>query len=112
MKKFTMLDAAAIILWLLPAAYLLYVYSSLPATLPVHFGIDGTPDRYGHKSEMLTGVFILMGASAFVYVLLNFLPAIDPKKMVKYGEATFKKMALGLVFFLSALPIAIFFATA
>lgn len=111
MKKFTMLDAAAIVLWILPGAYLLYVYSSLPATVPVHFGIDGTPDRYGHKTEMLTGVFILMGASAFVYMLLNMLPAIDPKKMVKYGEATFQKMALGLVLFLSTLTIAIIFAT-
>jgi len=49
--------------------------------------------------------------AAFVYFLLKFLPAIDPKKYVKYGEATFQKLALGLVLFMSALGIAIAYAT-
>jgi uncharacterized membrane protein len=111
MKKFNSLDAAAIVIWLLPAAYLLYVYSSLPATVPVHFGIDGTPDRYGSRGEFLVTFFILTGTSFFLYLLMKVLPAIDPKKMVKFGEATFQKMALGLVLFLSVLTIAIIFST-
>lgn len=111
MKKFNALDAAALVIWLLPVAYVAYIYSSLPVSVPVHFGIDGNPDRYGSRAEFIGTQAILMGTSVFVYLLLKFLPAIDPKKMVKYGEATFQKMALGLVLFLSALTIAIAFST-
>ncbi|HTD39571.1 MAG TPA: DUF1648 domain-containing protein, partial [Mucilaginibacter sp.] len=101
MKKYNLMDAAAMMIWLLPVAYIAYIYPSLPASVPVHFGIDGTPDRYGSRGEFLTTESILMGMSAFVYLLLKFLPAIDPKKYVKYGEATFQKLALGLVFFMT-----------
>jgi uncharacterized membrane protein len=111
MKKYNLMDAAAMMIWLLPVAYIAYIYPSLPASVPVHFGIDGTPDRYGSRGEFLTTESILMGMSAFVYLLLKFLPAIDPKKYVKYGEATFQKLALGLVFFMTVLNIAIAFAT-
>ena len=53
----------------------------------------------------------MIGMPAFVYLLMKFLPAIDPKKQVKYGEATFQKLGLGLVLFLTALNIVIIFAT-
>jgi uncharacterized membrane protein len=111
MKKLNSMDVAALALWLLPVAYVAYIYSSLPASVPVHFDIDGKPDRYGSRGEFLALQGVLMGMSAFVYLLLKFLPAIDPKKYVKYGEATFQKLALGLVLFLAALDIAIAYAT-
>ncbi len=112
MKKFTITDGAALVIWLLPAAYLLFIYSSLPQIVPLHYGFNGNVDRYGNKSEFLAGPCVLMGASALVYLLLKFLPAIDPKKQVKYGEATFQKIALGIVVFMAALDIVIIFATA
>jgi len=111
MKKFNSLDIAALVLWLLPVVYVMYIYSSLPLSVPVHFGLEGKPDRYGSRGEFLTTQGILMGMSAFVYFLLKFLPAIDPKKYVKYGEATFQKLALGIVLFMAALDIAIAYAT-
>ncbi|MBS1519350.1 MAG: SdpI family protein [Bacteroidetes bacterium] len=111
MKNFNSMDMAALVLWLLPVAYVAYIYSSLPASVPVHFDIDGKPNGYGTKGEFLGTQGIVMGMSAFVYLLLKFLPAIDPKKYVKYGEATFQKLALGLVLFLAALDIAIAYAT-
>lgn len=111
MKKFNSMDIAALIIWLLPMAYAAYIYSSLPSSVPIHFDINGKPDRYGSRGEFLTMQGVLIGMSAFVYLLLKFLPAIDPKKYVKYGEATFQKLALGLVLFLAALDIAIAYAT-
>jgi len=111
MKKFNILDAAALVVWLLPAAYLVFVYSSLPQTVPVHYGLNGTVDRYGSKGEFLTTALVLLAAPALTYLLLKFLPKIDPKKKVKYGEATFQKLAFGLVIFLSGLNIAITYAT-
>jgi uncharacterized membrane protein len=107
MKKFNTLDIAALIIWLLPAAYLLYVYPTLPDTVPVHFGLKGTPDRFGSKGEFLIGPMIIMGMSALVYLLFKFLPAIDPKKFVKYGEPTFQKIGVGIVVLMAALSIEI-----
>jgi len=111
MKKINLLDTAAIVIWLLPIAYIAYIYQSLPISVPIHFGADGKPDHYGSRGEFLGTHAIILGASAFVYLLLKFLPAIDPKKYVKYGEATFQKLALGMVLFLSALTIGIAFST-
>jgi uncharacterized membrane protein len=111
MKKFSSMDGAALVIWLLPAVYLFYVYPTLQQTVPVHWGLNGTVDRYGSKAEFLIGPLIMIGVSALVYLLLKFLPAIDPKKQIKYGEGTFQKLALGLVVFLAALNIAIVYAT-
>jgi len=111
MKKFTLMDGAALVIWILPALYLYSIYADLPQTVPVHYGLKGTVDRYGSKSEFLVTSFVLIGISALVYLLLKFLPVIDPKKKVKFGEATFQKMAFGLVLFLAALNIAITYAT-
>jgi uncharacterized membrane protein len=111
MKKFTSMDGAAMVVWLLPAVYLYYVYPTLPQTVPVHYGLNGTVDRYGSKAEFLIGPFVLIGVSLLVYLLLKFLPAIDPKKKIRYGEATFQKLALGLVIFLAALDLGIVYST-
>jgi uncharacterized membrane protein len=110
MKKFTWVDAAALLIWLLPIAYIAYIYSSLPASVPVHFGVEGKPDRYGSRGEFIGTQAILMGASALVYLLMKYLPSIDPKKYVKYGEATFQKLAFGIIVFFTLLDIAIAFA--
>jgi uncharacterized membrane protein len=111
MKKFSFLDVAALVIWLLPIGYLLWVYAALPATVPMHYGIDGKPNSYGSKSEFLTVSLIFPLVSALLYFLLKFLPSIDPKKQVKYGEATFMKLAFGMVIFMAAISIAITFAT-
>lgn len=110
MKRFNSMDAAALIIWVLPVAYVAYIYSALPGSVPIHFDMNGKPNGYGTKGEFLGTQAIVMGMSAFVYLLLKFLPAIDPKKYVKYGEVTFQKLALGLVLFMAALDIAIAYA--
>jgi uncharacterized membrane protein len=111
MKKFTYMDGAALAVWLLPMVYLYSIYSTLPGIVPVHYGIGGKVDRYGNKSELiiLTGILVFVGA--LVYLLLKFLPAIDPKNKVKYGEETFRKIAFGVLLFMAALNIAILYVT-
>jgi len=111
MKKLTYMDLAALVVWVLPAGYLASVYNALPAIVPVHYGINGKVDRYGDKSEMILLAGILLFTALLVYLLLKFLPAIDPKKQVKVGEETFRKIGFAVVLFLSALNIAIIFAT-
>jgi uncharacterized membrane protein len=110
MKKFSLSDGAALVVWLLPAIYLFFVYSMLPQAIPVHYDINGAVNGYASKSGFLVLQLIMLGTSAFVYLLLKFLPVIDPKKQVKFGEATFRKLAFGVVIFISALNIVITFA--
>ena len=111
MKKFNRLDAAAFIIWLLPAAYLFHIYPTLPASLPIHFGIDGKPDGYGDKNDLSKTIAILMITDIAIYFLLRFLPAIDPKKTASLGEGLFQKLALTVVFFLSGLGVIILIAS-
>ncbi|HZY39810.1 MAG TPA: SdpI family protein [Mucilaginibacter sp.] len=111
MKKFTYLDAVALVVWLVPAVYVFIIYGSMPQTVPVHYGLNGNIDRYGSKSEFLTTEWVLLGISALVYLLLKYLPNIDPKKQVKYGEATFQKLGLGIIIFFAGLNISFTFAT-
>jgi len=110
MKKISVLDLSALVIWLLPAVYLCLVYSTLPQSVPMHYDMHGNVNRYGSKGEFVAVIGLMTGISALVYLLLKFLPLIDPKKQVKYGESTFKKLAFGLVVFLTALNLIIIFA--
>jgi len=106
-KKFTFWDVFAIIIALLPLAYLYYVYNGLPAIVPVHFGADGKPNGYGPRSELFFTGGLLSGLSILLYLLMKYLPSIDPKKQVQYGQKRFQQIGMGLVIFMSALNICI-----
>jgi uncharacterized membrane protein len=111
MKKFNALDGAAIIIWLLPMIYLYMIYSSLPAVVPMHYGADGQPNGYGSRNSFVMAELLISGVGALMYLLMRFLPSIDPKKQAKYGESVYGKLALGVLLFLTALSIAITYAT-
>jgi uncharacterized membrane protein len=111
MKKFNALDGAAIIIWLLPMIYLYMIYSSLPAIVPMHYGADGQPNGYGSRNSFVMAELLISGVAALMYLLMRFLPSIDPKKQAKYGESVYGKLALGVLLFLTALSIAITYAT-
>lgn len=110
MKKYTLSDLLLLVIWLLPLVYLAFVYEALPAVVPVHFGISGKPDGYGPKADIIFLLCFVNGASAVAYFLMKYLPAIDPKKQVKYGEANFNKFAFGIVSFLSLISLTIIYA--
>jgi uncharacterized membrane protein len=54
-----------------------WAWQTLPAgaQMPVHWGIDGTPDRYGEKWE---GLLLLPGITVGLVILLSALLWIDP----------------------------------
>jgi len=109
MKKITLLDGAAFIVWLLPIAYLISVYPVLPESLPMHFGLNGTPDRYGNQNEFLGMEVFLIGLNIGLYLLLKYLPMIDPKHSAKYSESTFQKIAFAIALFMTIMNIFIIF---
>jgi uncharacterized membrane protein len=109
--KLTWADLVAFLVWMLPFAYLIYVYPALPERVALHFNLNGEADRLGEKSELVFAVLLLCGTSLFVTLLVRFLPNIDPKKKVKYSQPIFIKIGYALVFFLSALTIAIIYSS-
>ncbi|HKI78724.1 MAG TPA: SdpI family protein [Ignavibacteriaceae bacterium] len=59
-----------------------YFYGILPDTVPSHFNSKGMPDGYSSKTTVIA---IGIGASIGLYLLLTFIPMIDPfwKKIEK-----------------------------
>lgn len=111
MKKFKLVDLGALAIGALALGYFLWVYPALKAIVPLHYGIDGKPNAFGPKSDLFITESILAGSSILIYLLMKFLPAIDPKKNVKFGEKTFMKLGFGIVIFMAALNVAITFST-
>ncbi len=79
-------------------AIAIYYYPLLPNPVPDHFDFHGTPDGWMEKARL----FLMMG-TIFVslYLLLTFLPFIDPKKSkieIKFKTVLLLRDAL-LVFF-------------
>ena len=87
----------------LPFFYLGYIYNSLPQTVPTHFGIKGQADAFSNKSTLWLTLCILGGLSIFLFLLMRFLPKIDPKKTAQYSAGVFNKIAVAAVLLLCAI---------
>jgi uncharacterized membrane protein len=93
----------AILISLLPAAYLIVIWNSLPQQVAVHFNAQMQPDRYGNKSELWLVTGFMAAISIGMYFLLRNLHRIDPKRRNAEGSSVFHKLAFGMVVFLAAL---------
>ena len=60
MKNNRLWRGAVFVLTLLPVAELLTAIALLPDTVAVHWGLDGTPDRYSSRFELLIPVAIIL----------------------------------------------------
>ncbi len=61
-------------------SYLLIInivaFPHMPNRVPVHWGINGEPNRYGSRMEQM-----VMAVLPFViFIVINYLPSIDPKR--------------------------------
>jgi uncharacterized membrane protein len=66
------------------AATSAWAWTTLPDRIPVHWNLAGEADRYGTKGGTL---FILPAVALATYLLLVFLPRIDP------GRANYARFA-------------------
>lgn len=64
----------AIAVFIYTVIYLRSEYDSLPAEMPVHYGIDGKPDQIGSKSMM----WLLVGVGAITAIIMTGIPLISP----------------------------------
>lgn len=87
---------------LLPVAYLVYVWNTLPEIIPTHFGMDGKPNDWSHKTMY---AWLIPGMCIGIYLLMTFIPYIDPKKKLEVMGSKYFMFKLFAVLFMCILSI-------
>jgi len=88
-----------VILLLLPFFILPFIWSEMPEQIPIHWNLQGEVDRYGSKAF---GLMVLPVTNLFTYIILLFLPHIDPKKRFTIDQKPLPVIRTLLVVFLLA----------
>jgi uncharacterized membrane protein len=104
-----------ILIWpvaLAPLVYLGVIWKSLPARIATHFDLQGTPDRYGNKTELLWMVIILSAMSAGLFFIMSNIYRIDPKKYAAENKDRLKRMGFVISIFMSAMCCFIIYSSA
>jgi len=52
----------------------LYFSNELPDKIPVHFGLDGTPDRWSGKGDLMIILAVVLGVNALFYLFIIAIP--------------------------------------
>ncbi len=108
MKKGLKTEAILVLLLIVPFIYLALYWNSFPGRVPIHFNEEGVPDGFAGKT---VGLLLLPGINILTYLLLKFLPRIDPRKKnyaLFEGQYNAIRLAIHLfllfVFFITTLP--------
>ena len=95
-----------------PWIYLAMIWNKLPEVIPTHFGINGTPDKFGERSEVLAAPAIMTTVGLLMYFILRNIYKIDPRKKYAAGNAgLLGKIASVTLIFLSAVAVLIIYWT-
>ena len=88
-------------LLLVPIIALPFIWDKVPARVPIHWDLDGDPDRYANGT---VGLLLLPCINIAVYLLFWLIPVIDPKRKVSFHKKPFPALR-----FFCALLISFFF---
>ena len=114
-KEIDMNKYFKILIWpiaIIPLIYLLVIWKSLPEKIAMHFDLQGHPDRYGNKTELLLMVAILGLISIGLFFLLSNIYRVDPKKYAAENKDRLLRMAFVISIFMSALSCFIIYSSA
>ncbi len=101
------MEMALWVFLILPVIYLAWVWNSLPATVPIHFDMDGSPNGWASKPAE----FILIGANLFVYFFTFIIRRVDPKKLTEdFYNNNLLKIRAALTVFLSIISVMVIHA--
>lgn len=106
-----LLKRAVWLVMLVPAAYLAFTWNALPATIPMHYDLQGNVDRYGSKDEMIAMVAILTGINLLVYLLLVNIHRIDPKKQAAENKSRLQRIAFAVATFITGVLCVIIYSS-
>ena len=68
-----------------PLLFYLFIWNSLPTTIPIHFDAQGNPNNYGSRSYIAITLFFL---TIGLYLFLRYIPKIDPKNNFSIFQAS------------------------
>jgi uncharacterized membrane protein len=71
------------ILWLIvlaPIVLLFGIWEQIPPIIPTHYNLAGEADAWGDKTMLL---WLVPTVNVLTYLLLLFVPLIDPKKRIE-----------------------------
>ncbi|MFD2935232.1 SdpI family protein [Spirosoma flavum] len=94
---------------LAPLAYLALVWNQLPAEIATHYDLNGNPNDWVPRQ---TAAICIGSLSALLYVVLRFMPAIDPKgqlqtlnyQKLRFVITLFFAAIMGWVFYMASHP--------
>lgn len=109
MKNTTLQETVIVILTLLPFLYLSVIYADLPESLPMHWNAQGEVDRMGNKPELWMIPVLLSG---LMYVILKYIPKIDPKGQIKKMGNKYGYLRLAITVLITALAMGIIYTAA
>jgi uncharacterized membrane protein len=91
-----------ILFLLMPLALLAFTWYSIPDTIPVHYGMDGTADRYDSKTTLL---WLIPAVQLLIYIVVSLAPFIDPKKRLHHNQGGYYTIRLTIIMFMSTVFI-------
>ncbi|MBL7741706.1 MAG: SdpI family protein [Chitinophagaceae bacterium] len=94
-----------------PSVYLAIIWSRLPEKVAVHFDLQGNPDRYGSKNELLVTVIVLTVITMLAYLLLTNIYRIDPKKYAAGNKDRLQSIAFAVVLLLAVVLCLIIYSS-
>ncbi|WP_114781696.1 SdpI family protein [Botryobacter ruber] len=88
------------LLMLVPLVYLAITWNELPDRVPTHFNLQGEANDWSSKTTLAAVVFF---TTVGLYLLLLFLPKLDPKRRIESMGNTFHRLRFVMVLFMSGL---------
>lgn len=85
-----------------PVLFYVINWDSLPENVPIHFGSDGMPDRYGSKASLIAIPAVLGTVALLVSALLEWMLSLIPKKQPEASK-TVRQMSWFLVILFSGI---------
>lgn len=86
-------------------AFSIAAWGRLPERMPMHWGLNGEVNGYGSRAE---GAFLLPGIMLALWLLLRFLPRIDPRRAnyAKFAD-TYELLVNSLVALFGVMHVAL-----
>lgn len=90
----TTIELVTVTCMLAPLVYLGLVWNQLPTEIVSHYDLQGHPNGRQNKETL---AFMVGNLSVILYLVLRFLPRIDPKEQLQ--TANYQKLRLVVAFF-------------
>ncbi|MFK7846729.1 MAG: SdpI family protein [Rhodothermales bacterium] len=106
LRKTLLKDWPVWLIMIIPFIMIGYYWDQIPEQIGMHWNSAGEVDRWEEKGWQ---AFLLPLISMGVYVLLIFLPYIDPKRKTDNAQKAMRALRIILPLFFSALSIVVLF---